>query len=159
MNLLKNTLNEKFEYVDGNFIWKKTSRKSLIGCIAGVKHPKGYTQIYICGKRYLLHRLIFLNYYGVMPSQIDHIDADKSNNRIENLRGCTDSQNRFNAHKPKNNTSGYKNIYWDKSRFKWVVNVAGEGKTLIKRFNDLSDEIYAANEARQKLHGEFARHA
>lgn len=160
MNLLKNTLIEKFDYVDGNLIWKKAIRKDLNGHIAGTKHPKGYRSIYVCGRSYLAHRLIFLFHHGYMPLQVDHIDNDKSNNRIENLRESSHSQNRCNSRMQQNNTSGHKNVSWDKTRNKWHVAIALKGKTVfIKRFDELNDAIHAANEARLKYHGVFARHA
>jgi hypothetical protein len=159
MNLSKNILNEKFEYVDGNLIWKKAIRKDLNGRIAGTLHPKGYKTVFVCGKAYLLHRLIFLYHYGYLPLQVDHIDTNKANNKIENLRESSESQNRCNSQMQQNNTSGYKNISWDKSRNKWHVAVALGGKTVFsKRFNDLDEAIVAAREARQKYHGVFARH-
>jgi len=160
MNLSKNILNEKFDYVDGNLIWKKAIRKDLNGRIAGTLHSKGYKAVFVCGKAYLLHRLIFLYHYGYMPLQVDHIDTNKANNTIENLRESSASQNRCNSHILRNNTSGYKNISWDKSRNKWSVTISLSNKTVFsKRFNDLNEAIFAANEARQKYHGVFARHA
>lgn len=82
----------------GEFTWKvyRTFR-AVIGGIAGTAHHTGYTRIRILGKQFLAHRLAWLMQYGELPeNEIDHIDQDKSNNRIANLRSVSRSQNEAN---------------------------------------------------------------
>ena len=64
---------------------------------AGSKHKSGYVYISILGKKYLAHRLAFLYVRGSFPKEyVDHVNLDKSDNRFNNLRECTMSQNGFN---------------------------------------------------------------
>jgi hypothetical protein len=90
---------------------------------------------------------------------IDHIDGNSSNNRIENLRGVTGSQNQWNRKKSVNNTSGIKGINWDKQKSKWVSRVMVNYKSIfLGRFDTLEEATVAVENAREKYHGEFARH-
>ena len=160
MTLSKEMLNELFEYKDGELYRIKSLRTDLLGTKAGSPHYKGYTAVHINGRSYLLHRLIFLMHQGFLPAQVDHIDLDKTNNRIENLRASDASGNRCNVTAAKNNTSGYKNVFWDSTRSKWGVTIAFNNKCVFrKRFDDLELAILVATEVREKYHGAFARHA
>jgi hypothetical protein len=142
------------EYKDGFLYSKKTGRSSLY------KDAKGYMQIGIGGKRYLQHRIIYLLFHGYLPSVVDHIDGDTTNNRIENLRAATNTENLQNMKLCPSNTSGGKNISWDKKANKWLVmfRVNGANKYL-GLFKDFEFADLVASEARHKFHGQFARHA
>jgi hypothetical protein len=119
--ITKNLLNLLFNYKDGHLYWRNTFGKIKAGQIAGGPTTKGYWIVGIKQKRYKLHRLIFLMHHGFMPEYVDHINGNTGDNRIENLRVATASQNSQNCKKPKHNTSGLKNISWDKDSKKWVV--------------------------------------
>lgn len=151
---------ELFSYEDGIFVWKKQlSYRGKIGKKAGSLSNTGYIQIGIKNMDYLLHRLVFLYHHGYMPKYIDHIDGNKLNNRIENLRECTNQQNSFNSKISKNNTSGIKGISWDKSRNKWQAKCMIDGKTIhIGRFSDIKQAENALKSARSYYHGIYARH-
>lgn len=72
------------------------------GEVAGCVNVAGYIKIALDGKQYLGHRLAWLYVYGEMPQQIDHINCDRADNRIANLRPCNDKlnhQNLIRAHK------------------------------------------------------------
>ena len=118
-----------------------------------------YARVRVCGKVYPLHRIVFLWNHGYLPKIVDHIDNDRSNNKIENLREATQQQNCLNRVAHKNNKSGYKNVHWDGKSSKWcvLVNVYGKRKT-IGYFDDIDLAGLVAYEARAKFHGEFARH-
>ena len=75
---------ELFEYRDGALYWRvKPCRRDPIGMKAGAfDASRGYTTVGYQRKRYYIHRLIFLMHNGFMPSEVDHIDGDKSNNRV-----------------------------------------------------------------------------
>ena len=75
-----------FDYKKGKLFWKSGRR-------AGHLRPDGYRYIVIEKKTYLEHRLIWLYNYGYLPKEIDHINGSGKDNRIENLRSCTHSQN------------------------------------------------------------------
>jgi len=65
--------------------------------------------------------LIFLYHHGYLPKFVDHIDGNKKNNRIENLREATKSQNAMNQKVSTRNTSGIKGVMWHKRDKKWFV--------------------------------------
>ena len=96
-----------------------------------------------------------------MPKKlIDHIDNNRSNNKISNLREATYQTNNENYKTPKTNKSGIKNVSWYKSLNKWVVGISiKKTKQTIGYFDDLELAELVAVEARNKYRGEFANHA
>jgi hypothetical protein len=94
------------------------------GAITGCVNSRGYMQITLTGKCYRAHRLAWLYEYGVFPvADTDHIDQDKTNNRIVNLRAATRSENKQNVGLQRNNTSGYKGVVWAKHVSKWRAEI------------------------------------
>lgn len=153
-------LRELFDYSDGDLIWKVSRRRVKPGRVAGCLDRNGYLQVRIDGKAYLAHRLVYLMHNGLLPKYIDHIDGDRSNNRIENLRPCELKQNALNAKVCRSSKSGIKNVVWHSRDMKWQVAVSVHGKQ--KNFGYYDDVELAelvAIEARNKYHGNFARHA
>lgn len=158
-SLTQDDVKKMFDYRDGNLYWKTTKRTNFIGKRVGYLQPNGYTRVNIKGNLKYLHRLIFLYHYGHWPKdQIDHIDGDPSNNRIENLREATNTQNNYNKTKYSRNTSGYKGVSWNKSAKKWeaYVTIDGERKYL-GIYEDMQDAVQIASNARRVLHVEFAK--
>lgn len=152
---------ELFEYRDGALYWRvKPCRRDPVGMKAGHLDPaRGYVTINYRRKRYYAHRIIYLMHNGYLPPEVDHIDGDKSNNRISNLRACTHAQNGQNKAAQANNKAGVKNVVWDKNRSKWVVYMKVNGKnTNFGGFDDIEMAAFVASELRDKHHGEFARH-
>ena len=143
----------------GLFIWKVNSAKNVkSGHIAGNLKDTGYIRIKINKKMYLAHHLAFLYVYGNFPKDIiDHIDSDRANNKISNLRECSHQQNMKNLRLYSNNSSGHKNVSWVKSRNRWIVQLKVNGKQkYIGSFDNLELADLVAQEARNKYHGEFA---
>jgi HNH endonuclease/AP2 domain len=109
-------LKEIFRFApdEGQFYWLTTRsgvRSEGLGYPAGQLRPNGYRIITIEGRRYPAHRLVWLYVNGEWPLyEIDHIDGDASNNRIENLRDCTRLQNAKNRPTNKNNIAGIKGV-------------------------------------------------
>lgn len=101
------------------------------------------------GKMIILHRLLMGNPKG---KSIDHINGNTLDNRKENLRIVNKSENGQNRIRlSKRNTSGYRNVYWDKAKSKWMVSIYLEGKTkFIGYFDDKEKANEAAIEARTK---------
>jgi hypothetical protein len=106
------------------------------------------------GKSVLMHAFIVGTPKG---KDTDHIDGDGLNNQENNLRICTHSQNVINRGKYKNNTSGFKGVFWDKKEKKWKVEIrVNKEKKYIGRFLKKEDGYMAYCEACIKYHGEFS---
>ena len=154
------TVKHLFDYRDGELFWRVNSSRAKIGARAGSDCADGYRQVSI-GKRKLVmeHRVIFLWHHGYLPDEIDHIDRNKSNSRIENLRAVTHRQNMRNSSARKNNVSGVKGVSWHKNTGKWIVQLGVNGrKKYVGVYDDLDLAQLVAEEARRKYHGEFACH-
>lgn len=100
-----------------------------VGDVAGHTRPDGYKTICIDGKNYLSHRLAWLYFYGIWPiDQIDHIDGNRGNNKIINLREASSSQNCENRAKRCDSTSGYIGVTLCKKSMKWQAKIGHKGK-------------------------------
>lgn len=158
-NLTKELLHEFFEYRNGELYWKITYASRKIGTKCGSIDINGYPYTMFKGKNRKNHRLIFLMFYGYIPELIDHIDGNKSNNKIENLRKSTKQENGFNSKLSKSNKSGVKGVSWSKDKKKWVVQLSVDGiNKCFGRYNDIDYAIFVANAMRNKYHKDFARH-
>ena len=106
---------------------------------------------------YLLHRVIY-KYFNdewdltdsSSKNQIDHIDINPLDNRIENLRRVNNSQNQRNKNKKKNCSSQYKGVYWHKQNNKWLAYIRIDGK--IKHLGSFTNEEEAAEVYKKKYH-------
>lgn len=143
---------QAFEYRDGKLFWKSSGKE------AGWNQGAGYKGICLNYKKYLVHRIIFAMFHGYMPTKVDHIDGNKLNNKIENLREANVSQNAMNQKIRQDNTSGIKNVSWDKNRDSWVVRITKNKKVYQWYEKSLELAELLASEARLKYHREFANH-
>jgi hypothetical protein len=110
--------------------------KSMKGTIAGTLRPDGYLSIFLSGNRYLSHRLAYLIFHKKMPQLVDHINQNKSDNSINNLRGCGYSENHYNCGARVRNKSSYKGVHLIKSSGKWSVSLQVNKKKMhFGRFN------------------------
>lgn len=92
--------------------------------------PDGYRTAKVDYVTYPVHRIVWLLVHGEFPKQcIDHIDGNRSNNRVENLRDVSRGLNQRNRMKSKNNTSGVTGVCWDKRYCRWVSKVKVDGRT------------------------------
>lgn len=116
-------LHERYYYKDGELFYKKKIIFSRMkkGDTVGGMSSNGYLHTKIGLKFYRVHRLIFAMHKGYFPLLVDHIDRNKLNNKIENLREATKSENNINSGFKKNNTSGYKGVYFHKQTQKWAA--------------------------------------
>jgi hypothetical protein len=141
----------------GLFLYTENYPGKKRGTVVGTTVTNMYTHISIYGKKYKAHRLAWLYVYGKWPEgQIDHIDGDPSNNRIDNLRLATQSQNNRNKKMSSNNTSGAKGVSRIGSRFQAQITVAGKRRYL-GTFGTLNEAADAYKTAAEKYFGEFAR--
>ena len=152
-------LKRLFRYEDGQLIRKCRVANQTKGSVIGYKLNTGYVMASVNKKLYVLHRLVFLYHHGYAPKYIDHINGNRSDNRIENLRECTRGQNIMNSKLHKNNKSGVKGVHWSKKYKKWVARVNVDKRPInVGYFNSLEDAEKAVNKAREKFHGDFCRH-
>lgn len=155
-------LKKLFDYnASGTFVRK------LNGKIVPKILSKGqrYLRVSIEGKPRALHRVIFCWHHGYFPDVIDHINNDRLDNRIENLRAASQAENCLNSKHRVFSSSPYKNIrkqsYQTKSGVveKWIVQLSINGE---RKYFGSYDDIEIANliaiEARDKYHGAFVNH-
>lgn len=157
------TYSQFLEYDSGDLIWKVDRGSQLVkGKVAGSLHD-GYVRVRLAemGGRLFAHNIIWQMFNGSIPEDmyVDHINGNRSDNRIENLRLVTKSQNGQNQKLHSNNTSGCKNVSWHSGRNKWVVSIQVDNKRKqIGYFDDLELADLVAQEARNKYHGVYANH-
>ena len=123
-------------------------------CVAGYAKRHGQNnKLYIYMHKVILRRM---GYYRC--NRGDHINGNKLDNRRSKLRPATDLQNRRNQYKYKNNTSGYKGVYWLKTNKKWMaqIKITGRAKYL-GSFVNKKEAAKAYNKAAKKHFGKFAR--
>ncbi|WP_283648054.1 HNH endonuclease signature motif containing protein [Hafnia paralvei] len=127
-----------------------------VGDIAGTLSC-GYIYISLCGIRYRAHRLAWLYVYGNMPScEIDHINRNKLDNRIDNLRLCNISQNAHNTKIRSDNHSGIRGVSWSKALKKWHARINVNKKFYhIGYFNNKEDAAREYKRYSQHLMGDF----
>ena len=136
-----------------------TAKAFKAGDRAGSLTSHGYLMLKFHETRCLAHRAAFAMHYGRWPTgQVDHINGDRSDNRICNLREVSNSQNQMNAGLNSRNTSGRKGIWWSKDESRWRAHIIVDKKKLYLGSYKTPDEAaHAYNKAAVHLHGEFAR--
>lgn len=153
-------LKQIFIYKDGQLFWReKTNNRINTVNPAGNKTPLGYVRVRINNEMYMLHRVVYKYFHGEVTGFIDHIDGNRSNNKIENLRLCSWGQNQQNAKLKSNNKSGYKGVSWSESKKRWLCRIMANGKMVLDcRFKDKEDAIEKVRTEREKHHKQFANH-
>lgn len=122
---------------------------------------KSYLHIAIFSKNYLAHRLAWLYMTGEWPDHtIDHIDGDGLNNRWDNLREATQSQNSWNRKRQSNNTTGYKGVSFDRRSGSYRASICIEGRKITRQNFPTAEEAYREYlRMAREYFGEFARAA
>jgi hypothetical protein len=160
MDINQETVRFLFRYHSdtGEIRWANPSiRAAKVGQIAGSLGRAGYRRISIDGKRIMAHKIAWLYEYGVMPkAEIDHINGDKSDNRVGNLRLATKSQNEFNKGKTARNSSGFKGVSRCDRLNKWLARCMVNGKSKYLGSFETPELASRAYEQFAKInHGEF----
>ena len=125
----------KYNPETGLFTWAKLRKGASnikIGDIAGSVNSSGYVLIGIgkATKTLMAHRLAFLYMTGDIPSQVDHINHKKTDNRWINLRPATQAINAMNHPMRLTNTSGCTGVAWNKKHHFWVVQIGHKNKKI-----------------------------
>lgn len=140
---------DHLEYRDGELWWAQRNPGRQVNKPVGTGNGRGYLRVRFEGKNYLIHRVIWFLCHGPIPDamSVDHVDADSTNNRIENLQLLTNKANaRKGALQTKrnNNTSGVTGVYWDKEREKWHSQIQVNGKLIFLGRYDTKAEAATA---------------
>lgn len=151
-------LREILDYDPETDTWTRVHspmRPDLVGKTADAVTDKGYRSIKIGPKRYLGHRLVWLWHTGSLPpGHIDHIDGNRLNNRIENLREASravNAQNQRSAHR--NNKSGYAGVHLVPERGKYMAKLSLGGRRHFLGYFNTAEEAYGAYlAAKRRLH-------
>ena len=145
----------------GEFTHRQSRGGSREGDRAGSLDPLGYWKIGVGGVQIRAHRLAWLYVHGVMPSRIDHIDMNRRNNRIGNLRIASRSENAANGGAHVDNKCGLKGVSYLPNRKKpWRATIMCRGKWKFLGYRATAEEAHALYVAAAKeAFGEFARAA
>jgi hypothetical protein len=156
-----------YESDTGLFKWKmravaaredKIFNSRFAGKTAGTINGHGYVQINVSGRLHKAHRLAWLFAHGSCPSLIDHINRDKTDNRICNLREATKAQNAVNSGATARSKTGVKGVSWSDKENKWIAYIRVDGRSKrIGGFKDISAAASAYRSHSISLHGDFAR--
>jgi len=145
MSVTTEYLRHLFDYEDGNLIWKINKGRAKVGDIAGSNDNRGYKQLKLNQVCYRLHRLIWLWHGKELLGEIDHIDRNKFNNKIENLRIVSKSENQWNTSKSENGGVGF-----HKASNKWRARITINNKSIYLG-------VFETRSEAQKVRDEAAR--
>lgn len=146
--IIQEDVKSLFEYHNNGCLKYKIQRGNMaIGKTAGTIDKSGYSMITINGKRYLTHRLIYCYFYGDLNNdlKIDHINGNKLDNRIDNLRKVTVQENGFNS-----KCKGYS---YNKLERKYKAKIVVDGKAIhLGSFDKEDDARQAYLKGKEKYH-------
>lgn len=150
-----------FDSATGIFTWRKTmGGLASIGSVAGSPNSAGYILIKVDGRKYQSSRLAWLYHFGQWPEHyVDHVNGDRSDNRIENLRAASPVQNKHNSGPSIVSASKVKGVFWNKKRRKWQarLSLSSSKKRHLGYFHNLSDAARAYETAAVAAFGPFVR--
>jgi hypothetical protein len=147
--ITKTRLQELFIYDTGQLLRRKAVKGSPVFTVIGTVTQKGYRVTVVDGKSYRVHHLVWMYHHGHFVPELDHINRNRDDNKIENLRPCTHSQNLGNA---RARVHKYKGVTFCKATQKWRAQLNGH----LGRFNTIEEAAIAYNKAATKHFGEFA---
>lgn len=152
-------LKQLFDYdaATGNLIRKIDRANQPKGSVAGSINARGHINVQVDGRLFAAHRIVFMMFNGWLPEEIDHINMVKTDNRIENLRPATSSQNKGNVRPNRKNSSGYRGVSLNSRSGKWHAQIKIHGKQNYLGRRDTPEEAALLYNAAAIRHfGEFA---
>jgi len=147
-----------YDAVTGIFTNLVNRRKAKAGTVAGGIDGMGYWQLSIKDKPYRGHRLAWLYVHGAWPTDtIDHINGNRSDNRLVNLRAALKAENNRNTN-GRGSSCGFKGVTLNKKTGKYIAQIHAHGMHHhLGCFDRPEDAAYAYTQAATRLHGKFAR--
>jgi hypothetical protein len=139
----------------GTFRWRVyRAPNARPGDTAGTDHREGYRTIRVGNRPYLAHRLAWVYTHGRWPThQLDHINRDRQDNRIANLRECTNAENCQNVLAHRDGTSTVAGVSWQCNRKKWQAKICVNGRQhFLGYFVDKSAAKAAYLAAKKSMH-------
>jgi hypothetical protein len=140
----------EFDFDTGRMFWKKRpgERSQWNGRYAGKEAftatALGYRQGQINGQRLQAHRVIYAAAYGEWPELIDHINQDRSDNRLSNLRSADKALNSFNSKVRSDSSTGIKGVSWSRRSNAWRAYITDAGKQVHLGFYATADDAAVA---------------
>ena len=153
----------RYEPETGKLYWLRTmNSRAPVGAEAGSSKGTRYRKLRFKGKFYQCHRIIWdmLNPDDPLTEvdQIDHIDHNRLNNRIENLRKVSCAVNSHNLSKPVNNSSGVIGVHWYRPYGKWQAQISVKNSRLHLGYFENFEEAIAARKAAEEKYGFHKNH-
>jgi hypothetical protein len=148
-----------YEASTGRFFWKVRRGRGAPGKEAGrMNKGNGRWYIVVDGKHFLRSRLAWFYEFGWWPEEVDHINRDRLDDRIGNLRSCTRRQNNLNKDVVVQNKAGIRGVSWHPKYRTWSTRIKeAPGKTLhLGTFACMGRAIKTHRKAERKYYGEFA---
>lgn len=153
----------RYDAETGKLFWLPRENKQWTGRYAGKEaltalRGDGYKCGNIRGRMYAAHRVIVAIETGKWPDEVDHINGDKLDNRIANLRSVNATENRRNMKRRKDNSTGVCGVYYISQTGMWNVKIGVAGKKIhVGNYADLNEAISARSDAEQ-AHGFHPNH-
>jgi len=146
-----------FTYQDGKLFWKVARTNNIwVGKEITATNEYGYVIVGIGNKLYQVSRIIFCMHHGYMPEIVDHENRNTLDNKIDNLRAATKSQNGMNSKTPITSTTGIKGVTYSISAKRWISSVQVNKKQHKTRHLTKEEAILATLQKREFYHKEFA---
>lgn len=161
MELTQLYLKSLFHYDQNTGIFTRSTdrgNRARAGSVAGTLAPDGYCKINLDGRIMRAHRLAFLYMGYPMPSEVDHINGIRHDNRWENLRAVTRQENNRNRRKVGNNTSGVTGVYMHTKNRKWVAQICISRNVTVVGYSDDWFEAVCARKSAENKYGFHANH-
>lgn len=124
----------------------------------GSMDPSGYYKFKRDEYNYFVHRVCWYLYYGRWPIVVDHINGDRADNRLDNLREVSQQENSKNCAISANNTSGFNGVYWNKLNRKWIANICVSRRTIYLGSYAALEDAIAHRVSANKVYGFHTNH-
>jgi len=147
---LEEEITRRFYYEDGKLLYRFDGNRFKADTEAGTQCPRGYKRVSVSKKKFLVHRIIWFLNFGDWPEYLDHINRDKSDNRVENLRPCNFPENKRNV--DYGESVGVRELKTGK--WEAYTGIGGKFKYL-GTFDSKNDAKLYRNTFLEKLYGEF----